>query len=223
MIGPINTLNLESAIEQSEPLDGYREDRLVFPQGAWLTGTTDIVLTGATTPARATLTVNSVAITTVVQWAANAAATVIAGVQFAMPYDYNANAKRQGDRVTDDLVFRAAMRRQRNAADSGAWSARCTVRWWRPGTDTTAGRVLSTNPTAAIATIAADNTALLTGFNWVEFDIGARLRAEGVQILAGDIVTLLVGPDAQNANAVLQMAASHLRFRRNLGLPRSLR
>ncbi len=218
MIGPINTLNLEAAIEQSEPCDGYREDRLVFPQGVWLTGTTDIVLTGATTPARAALTVNSVIQTTVVQWAANAAATVLAGVQFAMPYDYNPNAKNQGGRTTDDLVFKAVMRRQRNAADAAAWAARCTVRWWRPGTDTTAGRVLSTNPTAAIPTIAADNTALLTGFSWVDFDIGARLRAEGAQIQAGDIVTLLIGPDAANANAVLQLSGGLLRFRRNIGL-----
>lgn len=218
MSAPVTKLNLEAAIEGSEPMDGFREDRIVFRNADWLTGATDIVLTGATTPARAALTVNSVVITTVVQWAANAAATVIAGVQFAMPYDYNPNAKNPGGRTTDDLVFRACMRRQRNAADAAAWSARCTVKWWRPGTDTTAGRVLSTNPTASIATISADNTALLTGFNWVEFDIGARLRAEGVQILAGDIVTLQLGPDAANANAVLQLAGAHVRLRRNIGL-----
>jgi hypothetical protein len=84
--------------------------------------------------------------------------------------------------------------------------------------------VLTTNPTAAIAATAADNTGLLTGFNWVEFDIGARLRAEGKQILAGDVVTLLVGPDAQNANAILQLAGAQVRLRRNIGLAsRSLR
>lgn len=223
MTGQITRQNLEFAIDQSEPLDGYREDRLVFSQADWLTGTTDIVLTGATTPARAALTVNSVIQTTVVQWAANAAATVLAGVQFAMPYDYNPNAKSTA-RTTDDLIFRACMRRQRAAADSAAWSARCTVRWWRPGTDTTAGRVLTTNPTVTIPTIAADNTALLTGFTWLDFDIGARLRAEGKQIAAGDIVTLLLGPDAANANAALQLTGSVLRLRRNIGLAtRSLR
>lgn len=216
MSAPLTKLNLEAAIEQSEPMDGYRCD-LPIPQGAWLNGADDTILTGITTPARALLTV-TVAGTGLVQWAANAAATVIAAAQIVMPGEYNDVAKNPGDRLADDLVLRAVMRRQRNAADAAAWSARLTVRWFRPGTDTSAYRTLTTNPTAVVPTISADNTASLTGFSTLTFDIGARLRAEGVKILAGDVVRLLLGPDSQNANAALQLAGATLRYRRNAAL-----
>lgn len=222
--GCLNKLSLEAGIQLSEPTDGFREDRIIFKQADWLTGGTDVVLTGATTPARAALTVDSVVGTTVVQWAANAAATVLAGTQFVVPHDYNFAARDQGGRLTNDFVLNAVMRRQRNAADTGAWAARCTVYWWRPGTDSALFRLLATNPTVAIPTIAADNTATLTGFSTLTFDIGARLRAEGFSIQAGDVVRLLIGPDAQNANAILQLAGATVRLRRNIGLTnRSLR
>lgn len=212
--------NIEDIVNHSEPTDGIRTDVLAtLPSGCWRNGADGTVLTGASTPAVALLTASSVAGAELVQWAANAANTVIASAQFVMPGEYTPMGRIEGgDRLTDDLVFRAVMRRQRNAADAAAWAARCTVRWFTPGSDTTAYQTLTTNPTASIPAIAADNTGSLVGFSTLTFDIGARLRAEGKRIRAGDVVRLIIGPDAANANAVLQFAGGVVRGRRHLAL-----
>lgn len=207
-------LNFEHLLGNSEPNEGYREDRIVLPQSAWRNGADGTVLTGASTPAVALLTISSVS-TELVQWAANAANTVIASAQFVMPADYGHNAKTAGTRYTDDLILLAKMRRQRNAADAAAWNARLAVSWFTPGTDSSAFQSLTTGATVAIPTIGADNTGTLTGFSELTFDIGARLRAESKQIKAGDVVRLVLGPDAANANAALQLAGALVRLRRH--------
>lgn len=193
--------------------------RQVFHEGAWLNkdGT---VLTGASTPARVQLLSGG---RSVMQWAANAAATVQAAFDTSIDSNY-AVTRGSTPRIAsvadttalsdDPLKFKAIIRRQRNAADSAAWSARATILWGRLGTDT-AWNTLSTNPTASIAAIAADNTADLTGFGVLTFDIGARLRAEGKRIYPGDAIRILLGPDAANANSVMQVAQSWLEYPRH--------
>ncbi len=195
---------------------------------------TGLILTGATTPAAVNLLTNE----HVIQWAANAAVTVLAAIKFTMPFDYaykpnypgRATATVDTAAAGDDfLKFYGVFRRQRAAADSATdFTPRATVFWWTPGTDTTI-RSLTTNAvaeqastttglasgTAYLPTITADNTADLTGFYPMVMDIGKRLRAEGKRIFPGDQVRILVGPDAVNANAIMQMSAAWLRYRKN--------
>lgn len=223
---------IEQAVLTSTPGLGFPKD-YHFPVGVWKKDDAT-VLTGASAPA-------SVAFLTsdeVIQWAANAAVTIRAAVKFTMPFDYavrptfpgrgdaQVDTNAQGD---DNLVFMGYFRRQRAAADSATdFTPRCTVIWWTPGVST-ALNTLTTNPagvqvdsnhklstTAYVPTIAASNAADLVGWGLMACDIGARLRAEGKRIQPGDEVRLIVGPDAVNANAALQMGGSWLRYRSHM-------
>ena len=214
--------NFEYLLNNSEPLNGYRAD-LPIPLAAWRNGADGTVLTGASTPAVILVTQTSGKVE-VVQWAANAAATVIASASFVMPGEYGKDAKPDGTRVTDDLVFLATMRRQRNAADAAAWKAQLAVQWWTPGTTLTDVKTFTTQPLAAVPANAADNTTNLNDFSQLTFDIGARLRAEGLRINAGDVVRFILGPATANANSALQFAGGVVRMRRHAALAtRSLR
>lgn len=217
----ISAATLEQNIHLSNPDTGYH-DQFVIPLGAWRNKDAT-ALTGASTPAATNLLTNE----EIISWAANAAVTVQAAVKFSMPDNYAflvGNPGRAAATVDtaaildDDIKLICNMRRQRAAADTGAWAARATVFWYTPGTTAASLTTFTTNPTAAVPTIAADNTAALTGFARLTFDIGARLRAEGRRILPGDEVRVLIGPDAANANAALQMTSSLVQYRRHMGL-----
>jgi len=220
---------------------GFPKD-LILPHSTYVEDTTGLSLTAATTPRCAILGTTGIP---VVQWAANAAVTVQASRQFIMPLDYAPNPVFPGRAAatvdtaatnSDFLKFYGIFRRQRAAADAATgtpateFRPRCTVIWWTPGTST-ANNTLTTNPAgvqastttglslgssyALLPAITADNTGDLTGFCLMVMDIGERLRAEGKRILPGDFVQLLIGPEAVNANATMQMADSWLRYRAN--------
>jgi hypothetical protein len=212
---------LESAILNSTPDVGY-PDVTPFPIRDWVKDTDSTVLTNASTPAAALITADH----DVLQWALSAAVTVQATLQFDMPDTYAylcSNPGRAASTVDtsatldDQLFLQCAVRRAIAGTDVVAWAARLMVSWFTPGTSTSP-TVLTTGATVVVPTVDGDNTANVSGFSRVSFDIGARLRAEGKRILPGDVVRLFLGPDAVNANSVLQIASTSLRFRRHASI-----
>lgn len=232
--------NLEYEILTSHAGMGFPKD-LILPLNSF-TEDTGLALTAATTPRGAVLATTAVP---VIQWAANAAVTVQAAVSFIMPFDYNYNPDYPGRAEatantaainSDFLKFYGIFRRQRAAADAATgtpateFRPRATVVWWTPGSET-ALQSLTTNPAgvqastttglslgstyALLPAITADNTDDLVGFCPMVMDIGERLRAEGKRILPGDQVQILVGPEAVNANAIMQMTSAWVRYKAN--------
>lgn len=148
----------------------------------------------------------------------------------ATPYAIDTAAKNQ-----DFLKFYAIARRSRGAADATGTANTLTpvaqVHWFTPGTDIVI-RSLTTgavgeqasaatglgNGSAYLPFISASNedaTTNLTGFAPMVMDIGARLRAEGKRILPGDVVRIVLGVNAQYADAQMQVIATRLRYWRN--------
>jgi hypothetical protein len=214
---------IESAILNSTPDVGY-PDVIPFDLRSWVKDTDSTVLTGASTPAAVLISTPDIE---AIQWATSAAVTVQATLQFQMPDTYAylcGNPGRAASTIDttavldDQLVLQCSVRRQIAGADAAAWNARLMVSWFTPGVSTTVPTVLTTGATVAVPTVAADNTATVVGWTKANFDIGARLRAEGKRILPGDVVRLYLGPDSVNASSVLQICGTSLRFRRHASI-----
>lgn len=189
-------LMLESLIANSEPIAGYRFD--ICPALTDFRTTAGLDLTGATTPAIATVHTSVEAI----QWAATAATTVVATYQFIMPAEY-------ADNANDFVVGIIGRKVDTDDTEAAGLKFRTQLQWWTPG-----DAALSTLSTPAdSASIAAAAAAAVATFATYTCDVGARLTAESKTINGGDVVKVIVGLSAANGTTNLLTQAAGIRFR----------
>lgn len=178
---------------------------LVLPLGSWR-DKSGLTLTATTEPDLIAMATSSEGM----KWDHGGAATDYAACTFTMPFEFEPAAV-----PNYDMKLVVVARKLDAAADENADLAlQATLGWFTPGVvsnprqtsvtataptlTTAAGSIQTlTTPAKALmatAVIAAANTAA-TGFARYELDLGARLRAESKALLAGDIVTIKLGPD----------------------------
>jgi len=144
------------------------------------------------------------------KWDNGGTTTDHATATFTMPFEFSPQAVPQ-----QDIKLSVVARKLDAASDENANLAlQASLSWFTPGevdnprqNDTTAtapvevtaaGTATSLTTPAAVllaaATVASVNTAA-GGFHRYELDLGARLRAEGKAIKAGDIVHITLAPN----------------------------
>lgn len=188
-------------------LDPWREDQFV-PLGAWR-DKSGLTLTATTEPDLIVMGTSFYGM----KWDHGGTTTDIARLNFIMPMHF---AEAEGLPQYDIKLICVARKLDPSATGSDENTNLCLesqLNWFSPAilndqrgrlvTDTaptistaaTASKSLTTPARAllATATLAADNTGV-AGFARYELDLGARIRAEGKALYAGDVCSLALYP-----------------------------
>lgn len=216
MPGDGSPLNIEQAMQTSEPDHGYAED-LLLPLGSWR-DKSGLTLTASTEP-----DVSAVNGQLGLKWDHGGAASDFALCDFTMPLQFAENQ--------DRLKLVVAARKLDAAADENAdLMIQAQVLWSSPGkvnkpSETNAAAAVPTqsvapSPLETLNTLTTPAKALLAaavinsgdpgneGIFEYELDIGARLRAEGKRINAGDRVEIRFGPNETVGSADMDLETS---------------
>lgn len=229
-----NRNSLESDINASTQDKGYRQDLMLSPLGAWR-DKDGLNLTGATTPALVVMGGSASPAPKVVKWAANAATTVLATYDGAIPGELAFPPVAPGASFNSALKYDVHLFvpcRKVEATDADVATPASFDLIFKFGTPGTQGIALTAiNKVIQLWTVAGvDNTTDATGavgFSTLDFDIGAEIRAE---ITAGTITAaapvlkprdwfeITLGLHAQNATPYIEMLTPYLCFRRHAAL-----